>query len=103
MRSRRIGPWSAVKMGEAMSKSDNKIQVTPEQREALGQYQRDFRAALPHIAELATAVDAPVWNIVQNPKPEGAQDKPQLWSVGHAKVNYVDHIETTNDEGTQGK
>jgi hypothetical protein len=94
-----------------MSKSDKRIQVTPEQREALGKYQRDFRAALPHIAELATAaknmhqalVDAPVWNIVQNPKPEGAQDKPQLWSVGHAKVNYVDHIETTNDEGTQGK
>jgi hypothetical protein len=91
--------------------STKRIQVTPEQREALGQYQRDFRKALPYITELAQSakqmhqalVDAPMWSIVQNPKPEGAQDKPELWSVGHAKVNYVDHIETTNDEGTQTK
>lgn len=95
-----------------MSKNRNKIGVTPEQREALGKYQKDFMAAAPHIAELATAakqmhqaiVDAPLWRVVENPKPDAAQDKPpELWSVGHAKVNYVDHIKTTNDEGTQDK
>lgn len=94
-----------------MSKRDKKIQVTPEQREALDQYQKDFRKAAPQIAELASAakgmhqalLDAPLWSVVENPKPEGHQDKPELWTVGHAKVNYVDHIKTTNDEGTQQK
>jgi hypothetical protein len=94
-----------------MSKRDSRIGVTPEQREALGKYQKDFQAALPHITELARSakamhqaiVDAPLWRVVENPKPEAAQDKPELWSVGHAKVNYVDHIKTTNDEGTQEK
>lgn len=94
-----------------MSKRDSKIQVTGEQRAALEQYQKDFRKALPHITELAVAaknmhkalVDAPLWSVVQNPKPDGTQDKPELWSVGHAKVNYVDHIKTTEDEGTQPK
>lgn len=94
-----------------MSKRDSKIQVTAEQREALGKYQKDFRKALPHITELAQSaknmhqalIDAPLWSINQNPRPEGTQDKPELWTVGHAKVNYVDHIETTNIEGTQQK
>jgi hypothetical protein len=94
-----------------MSKQRNKIPVTAEQREALDKYQRDFNRALPHITELATAaknmhqamVDAPVWSVNQVPRPEEQQGKPELWSVGHAKVNYVDHIKTANDEGTQDK
>lgn len=94
-----------------MSQRDKRIRVTPEQREALGRYQRDFRAALPYIAELAgdakamhqAMIDAPLWRVLENPKPEGVQDKPEVWSVGHAEVNYVDHIKTSNDEGTQQK
>lgn len=95
-----------------MSKRDKRIAVTREQREALDKYQRDFKTALPHIAELAGAaknmhqalIDAPMWSVNPNLKPEGAQDDPpELWTVGHAKVNYVDHIEVTNIEGTQGK
>lgn len=90
---------------------DNRIKVTPEQREALGKYQRDFKAAMPHITELATAakgmhdalLGAPLWRVTEAPKPEGLQPKPELWSVGHAEVNYVEHIKTTNDEGTQQK
>jgi hypothetical protein len=94
-----------------MSKQRNKIPVTAEQREALDKYQRDFNKAMPHIAELASAaknmhqamLDAPVWSVNAAPTPEAPQPGSEMWSVGHAKVNYVDHIKTANDEGTQDK
>lgn len=95
-----------------MSKADKGFQPpTLEQRQALAKYQKDFRKALPHITQLATDaktyydtfMNAPAWAIADNPKAEGEQRNPQAWTVGHAKVNYVDHIETTNNEGTQSK
>jgi len=78
-----------------------------EQKLALAQFQKDFTKALPQITALGqtakavhqSMVDAPFWRVVDAPKPEGAEE-PEMWSVGHAKVNYVDHIE---HEGAQPK
>lgn len=79
-----------------------------EQRQALGKFQKDFKTALPHMQQLANTakalhehmISAPVHRIVDLPKPEDAAEESQEWTVGHAQVNYVDHIET---EGTQDK
>ena len=81
--------------------------LNAEQRAALRKFQQDFQTAMPqlqHLAQTAKAVhqsmiDAPFWRIVDTPKPDEAE-QPEMWTVGHAKVNYVDHIET---EGTQDK
>lgn len=78
-----------------------------QQREALGKFQKDLQQALPHMQGMAKTamtlhqaiIDAPVLRVVDTPKPEGVPE-PELWSVGHAKVNYVEHIE---HEGTQDK
>lgn len=79
-----------------------------QQRGALGQYAKDFQTALPHMQAFAKTaqrlhkemVDAPVWRVVESPKPGEQQQEPEMWSVGHAKINYVDHIE---HEGAQDK
>jgi hypothetical protein len=78
-----------------------------EQRQALGKFQKDFQTAMPHMAQLAQAakrlhqsmIDAPLWRVIDTPKPDDAPE-PEVWSVGHAQVNYVDHIK---HEGTQDK
>jgi hypothetical protein len=91
-----------------MTKKPNNIHLlSDEQRAALGKFQKDFKTAMPHMVELAEAakrvhqamIDAPMWRVVDTPKPDEAEE-PKMWSVGHAKVNYVDHIE---HEGTQDK
>jgi hypothetical protein len=79
--------------------------LSGEQRAALDKFQKDFQTAMPHMAAMAqtakqlhhSMINAPVWRIVDTPKPDEVED-PQMWSVGHAKVNYVDHIK---HEGTQ--
>jgi hypothetical protein len=96
-----------------MSKNRKGFQApNAEQRAAILKYQKDFAKAAPAIVELArdakgyydTFMGAPNWAIRDNPKPDEPQeDKPELWTVGHAQVNYVDHIKTTNDEGAQDK
>ena len=76
-----------------------------EQKAALARFQQDFNKALPHITAVGAAakrlhqemVSAPYWQIADTQKPDDAPEQ-QMWSVGHAKVNYVDHIE---HEGTQ--
>lgn len=76
-----------------------------EQKQALGKYQKDFQTALPHMQQLAKTaqalhehmIHAPVHRIVDLPKPEDAPEQ-QAWSVGHAQVNYVDHIKTEGAE-----
>jgi hypothetical protein len=91
-----------------MTKKPNNIHLlSGEQQAALGKFQKDFKTAMPHMVAMAQAakrlhqamVDAPMWRIVDTPKPDEVEE-PQMWSVGHAKVNYVDHIE---HEGTQDK
>lgn len=98
-----IGPRGRV---EQMTKRKNNLHLlSGEQQKALGQFQKDFKQALPHMAAMANTakklhqamIDAPFWRVVDTPKPDEAPE-PEMWSVGHAQVNYVDHIKT---EGTQ--
>lgn len=79
--------------------------LTGEQKSALGKFQKDFQTALPHMQQMARTaqelhrnmIDAKVWKIQDVPKPPEAPEQ-QLWSVGHAQVNYVDHIEVKGAE-----
>lgn len=89
-----------------MTKRRNNLHMlSGQQQQELGKFQKDLKTAMPHMMALAEAgkrlhqamIDAPVWRVVETPKPE-AVEEPEMWSVGHAKVNYVDHIKT---EGTQ--
>lgn len=93
-----------------MTKRRNNIHMLDgEQKAALGKFQKDFGKALPHMVEMAEAakrlnqamIDAPLWRVVETPKPDHVEE-PEMWSVGHAKVNYVDHIDTKS-EGMQDK
>jgi hypothetical protein len=81
--------------------------LSGEQQQTLGKFQKDLKTAMPHMVAMAQAakrlnqamIDAPMWRVVDTPKPDEIEE-PQMWSVGHAKVNYVEHIE---HEGTQDK
>lgn len=91
-----------------MTKKPNNLHLlSGEQLAALGKFQKDLKTTMPHMQAMAQAakrvhqamIDAPVWRVVETPKPEDLAE-PEPWTVGHAKINYVDHIET---EGTQDK
>lgn len=80
-----------------------------QEQEAFTKYQKDFRRALPHMREFAETakrvhegmVNAPYWTVQENAKPDAPVQDPGMWSVGHAKVNYVDKIETSEEEATK--
>lgn len=89
-----------------MTKRRNNLHLlSDEQRAALRKFQTDYQKVAPRMAHLGQTakqlhqamIDAPVWRIVDTPKPDEVEE-PKMWTVGHAKVNYVDHIKT---EGTQ--
>lgn len=89
-----------------MTKRKNNIHLlSDEQRAAFGTYQKDLKKALPHMQAAAETakmlrdnmINAKFWRIVDTPKPEDIEDA-AAWSVGHAQVNYVEHIKT---EGAQ--
>lgn len=88
--------------------SNNLHLLNNEQRQALAQWAKDFREAMPRIAALTKAaqdthdamINAPGWYVQDAPKPDD-QPEPQEWSTGPPKVNFVDHIEVTEPEGTQ--
>lgn len=91
-----------------MTKKPNNIHLlSGEQQAALGTFQKDLKKVMPHMAAMAQAakrlnqamIDAPYWRVVETPKPDEVEE-PEMWTVGHAKVNYVDHIK---HEGTQDK
>lgn len=91
-----------------MSKKPNNIHLlSGEQQAALGKFQKDLKTIAPRLVEMRQAakrlnqamIDAPVWRVVDTPKPDEVEE-PEMWTVGHAKVNYVDHIK---HEGTQDK
>lgn len=91
----------------AKQKRRNNIDMlTGEQKSALGKFQTDVQTALPHMQEMARTaqalhrnmINAPVWKILDTPRPDDVPEQPQEWTVGHAKVNFVDHIKT---EGAQ--
>lgn len=77
-----------------------------DQQRALAKFQRDFQSVLPQMRHLAETVkgvhrgmvNAPVWKVADAPKPDEPVQEPGVWSVGHAQVNYVDHINTSEDE-----
>lgn len=79
------------------------------QQRELAKFQRDFKTVLPQMRGLAQTakavhqgmVNAPVWKVADAPKPDAPVQEPGVWSVGHAKINYVDHIET--NEGAEPK
>lgn len=93
-------------MTKRVQRQNNLHLLDDEQKQALGKFQKDFQTAMPAMQELArnakaihqAMIDAPMWNIMETPKPDTVTEQPEMWSVGHAKVNYVDHIKT---EGTQ--
>jgi hypothetical protein len=78
-----------------------------EQKAALAKFQQDLGRALPYMTEMGRAaqalhqamVNAPIWRVAETPRPDGAPDE-SMFSVGHAQVNYVDHIE---HEGAEEK
>lgn len=85
-----------------MSKRQKKIHdLSGEQFEALKKFQKDFQTVAPQMQSAATAaktlfdsmIEAPVWRIAETPRPQDVPQQPEMWSVGHAKVNYVDHID----------
>lgn len=87
--------------------NDNTFDLSGEQRAALVDFAKTFKKAAPNIARTTAVarrihhevINAPALNIAEAPKPPAfVQPPPELWSVGHAKVNYVDHIETRQEE-----
>jgi hypothetical protein len=72
--------------------------LTAEQRQALGQFIRDCKAAAPHMAEMQKAaytiyqglMRSPEWSIAEGPR--DGDVKQSLWHV-KPEINYVDHIE----------
>lgn len=91
-----------------MSKRRNNIHMlSGEQQQALGKFQQDLQTAMPHMVSMAqtakrlhqSMINAPFWRVLETPKPDEVEEtKP--WTVGHAQVNYVEHIK---HEGTQDK
>jgi len=81
-------------------------ELTPEQRAAVAKFKKDVKKVLPHIRTMGQVakqvhqefINAPTWYLAEAPKPYGFQEPPpQQWSVGHAKINYVDHVKTHQD------
>jgi hypothetical protein len=96
-------------MSRKTNRGNRSRNLTIEERQAVMKFQRDAQKAMPKIVETAQAAqrvfaemrDAPVWKLAETPRPQGVSE-PKLWTVGHAKVNYVDHIELKT-EGAQEK
>ena len=84
------------------------VYLNAEQQAALTKFQQDFRAAAPMMVETANVaqrifqevLDAPQWKIADTDRPTDAP-KQQMGTVGHAKVNYVDHIDRADDRGSK--
>jgi hypothetical protein len=84
------------------------LNLSIEQQRAVAQYQRDYQKVHPLIMEAQAAaqriwqelLNAPQWRIAESVPPQYIKDqlKPEHWTVGHAQVNYVDHIEREGDE-----
>lgn len=81
--------------------------LSMEQRKALAKVQRDLRTAMPKMVQAGRTAQrmfedlttAQTWNISETPRPEHVSE-PKPWTVGHAKVNYVDKI-NLRTEGTE--
>jgi hypothetical protein len=83
------------------------VPLTTDQQQAIIQFQKDFHERLRPMQETRgvaeriwrETVDAPRWRIAETTRPDHlSEEPPQLWTVGHAKVNYVDKIDSRRDE-----
>jgi hypothetical protein len=87
------------------------VYLTGEQQAALTDFQKTVRAVAPKVAEanmvaqrlFQEMVDSPEWRIIETPEEyrlgeDGKPAMPEVWKTGHAKVNYVDHIDSRRDE-----
>jgi len=80
---------------------DPVVALSPDQREALDKWVNDFKKIVPELQRVAAIeqrlfqemLDASTWQIAETEKPEWVTDEPSEWTVGHAKVNYVDKID----------
>lgn len=103
---------SAPPKGQRRGKGQHRVQLSMEQRIALQQWQQDMQKMWPEIQKAGVMaqrlfqemIDAPQWQIAETERPEwhAAENAEcvgphQLWTVGHAKVNYVDHIDVRSD------
>ena len=84
------------------------FKLTDAERQALQEFAATYKRARPNIVKTAALakrihrelINAPVIGIGDGPKPPGmTASPPEMWTVGHAQVNYVDHIEVgTGDD-----
>lgn len=92
--------------GKRRGAGEHHVMLSAEQQEALVQWQKDFKKVLPELQKTAVVaqrlfqemLDASTWQIAVDEQPAGVEE-PKMWTVGHVKVNYVDHIETRGDSG----
>jgi hypothetical protein len=93
--------------GKRRGAGQHTVYLSPDQQQALTQFQKDFREAHPKIVEAQAVaqrifqefLDQPEWRVAETELPPGTPQpgKPQAWSVGHAKVNIED-----NRKGAEG-
>jgi len=80
--------------------------LNTEQSAALQKWVRDFQTVAPEILKAAVVeqrlfqemLDSPTWQIAETPQPEHITEQPEPWTVGHAKVNYVEKIDGIDED-----
>lgn len=86
--------------GQRRGAGQHVVYLTPDQQEALTQFQKDFRTVYPKMLEsqavaqriFQETIDAPTWRIAETQPQEGvSKPDPKAWSIGHAKVNIEDN------------
>ena len=83
-----------------------RVPITAEQNAALQKWIRDFKKVAPEIAKAAVVeqrlfqemLDASTWQIAETQQPEHITEEPKTWTVGHAQVNEVDHIDGIDED-----
>ncbi len=94
--------------GKAKPQKVIRTHLDPAQFAALQQFQKDYVEWFPKMQEAAAVSqelfkqikESPMWRIAESVRPDHVPEptQPQEWKVGHAKVNYVDKIETGVDQ-----
>lgn len=88
------------------------FQLTAAERAALIDFAATYKKARPNVSRTAAMakrihrelINAPMLGIGDTPKPSGFSEQPpppEIWTVGHAQVNYVDHIDVGTTETGQ--
>ena len=93
--------------GRRRGAGEHTVYLNDEQKAAITKFQKDFKTVLPRIQESQVVaqrifqemLDAPTWQIAETERPErlGPAEEQKVWTVGHAKVNYVDHIDIAGE------